>query len=79
MSKLRRRSPWRDALTPRQEEVLLLIGDGYTYRQIGDRLGISVSGVRKIQAKLCAKLKAANKQELVVAARRYFMRSRIDG
>ena len=33
-------------LSPRQSQVLALIGDGLTYGEIGDRLGISESAAK---------------------------------
>lgn len=67
--------PRRKPLTPRQEEVLVLVGDGYSYPAIARQLGISLNGVRRLEERLRDKLGARNKQELVVEARRYFMRT----
>lgn len=72
-------TPRRRPLTPRQEEVLVLVGDGHSYPAIAAKLGISLNGVRRLEERLRKKLGARNKQELVVAARRYFMRAGIDG
>ena len=54
--------------------MLALVGDGHSYPAIAEKLGISINGVRRLEEKLRSKLGAANKQELVVEARRYFSR-----
>jgi DNA-binding CsgD family transcriptional regulator len=42
--------------TPREKEVLRLLADGYTIRDIASRMGISFSRARSHQAKIRIKL-----------------------
>jgi DNA-binding NarL/FixJ family response regulator len=49
------RTPW-DTLTPREREVLKLIGQGYSGREIAETLFISLNTVEKHRANLMAKL-----------------------
>ena len=58
-----------DPLTPREIEVLKLIVHGYTNRQIGEELTISVRTVDGHRANLTAKLGLKNRVELVRYAR----------
>ncbi len=58
-----------DHLTPREIEVLKLIVQGYTNRQIGEELTISVRTVDGHRANLTAKLGLKNRVELVRYAR----------
>ena len=67
-------APHTPGLTPRQEQILALIGEGMTNREIGQRLGVtektiknSVTGVlaclnmqRRSQAEVYAALRRAN-------------------
>ncbi len=50
----------REQLTPREHEVLLLVGKGDTSRQIADRLGISIKTVEIHRSNLMNKLDANN-------------------
>lgn len=50
----------REQLTPRELEVLLLVGRGDTSRQIADRLGISIKTVEIHRSNLMNKLDANN-------------------
>jgi len=57
--------PGRDKLTPRELEVLQLIGEGLTNRAIGSHLGISVKTVERHRTRLMAKLDAHSIVELM--------------
>ena len=61
--------PQADHLTPREIDVLKLIVQGYTNRQIGEELTISVRTVEGHRANLSAKLGLKNRVELVRYAR----------
>jgi DNA-binding CsgD family transcriptional regulator len=52
-------------LTPRGEEVFVLITQGLTIRQIGERLGISSSGVLRHKEKMLLQNSCASTLELV--------------
>lgn len=54
-----------DELTPRELEVLQLIGEGLTNRAIGSHLGISVKTVERHRTRLMAKLDAHSIVELM--------------
>ena len=58
-----------EPLTPREIDVLKLIVQGYTNRQIGDELTISVRTVEGHRANLSSKLGLRNRVELVRYAR----------
>ena len=45
-------SPAQVRLSPRGQEVLLLFMQGLTYKQIGEHLGISMSGVQRHREKM---------------------------
>lgn len=62
-------------LTPRELEVLRLIGEGLTNRAIGKHLGISVKTVERHRTKLMAKLDAHSIVELM---REAFRRGLLD-
>jgi len=55
----------KDILTPREMEVLQLIGEGLTNRAIGKQLSISVKTVERHRTKLMAKLDAHSIVELM--------------
>ena len=52
-------------LTPREQEVALLIADGVTNKEVGRRLGISPRTVEIHRAHIMAKLGARNAADLV--------------
>jgi DNA-binding NarL/FixJ family response regulator len=52
------------SLTPRENEVLRHIARGYTYREIGDNLFISVKTVETHVSHVLAKLRLANRAQL---------------
>ncbi len=58
------------ALTPREAEVLALVAEGRTNRQIGESLFISEKTASVHVSRLLAKLGAANRGEAAAAARR---------
>lgn len=63
--------PELDQLTPREKEVLRLLARGYTYREIGRRLSISVKTVETHASAVLRKLQLSNRHELTNwAARR---------
>ena len=53
-------------LTQRERDVLLLLGRGFTNRQIGKRLGIGVGSVRNVCTGLYRKLGVVNSHGAVV-------------
>lgn len=63
--------PEMDLLTNREKEVLRLLARGYTYREIGQRLSISVKTVETHASAVLRKLQFSNRHELTNwAARR---------
>jgi len=60
-----------EPLTPREIEVLKLIVQGYTNRQIAEKLCISVRTVEGHRANLCGKLGLRSRVELVRYAREH--------
>jgi two-component system response regulator NreC len=60
-----------ERLTPRETEVLKCIAEGYTNRQIGEELQISVRTVEGHRANLSAKLGLKSRVELVRYAREH--------
>lgn len=54
-----------DRLTPRMKEILRLIAEGNTSRQIAERLGLSLKTVHSHRAKLMEKLEIHNSTELI--------------
>ncbi|MBM4462415.1 MAG: response regulator transcription factor [Chloroflexi bacterium] len=68
----RREDPY-DRLTDREREVLKLIVEGYTAREIGDRLVISPKTVESYKTSLMNKLNIHNKTDLI----KYALRKRL--
>jgi two-component system response regulator NreC len=68
----RLRDPY-DRLTDREKEVLKLIVEGYTAREIGDRLVISPKTVESYKTSLMNKLNIHNKTDLI----KYALRKRL--
>jgi len=58
----------RASLTPREREVLMLIGEGLTMRQMANRLGISPRTVESHMAKLYRKLDVRTRVQAVSRA-----------
>ena len=54
-----------DPLTEREREVLQLVGRGYTYKQIGERLFISPKTAENHVRNILGKLHLTKKQELI--------------
>ncbi len=65
-----------EALTPREEEVLLAVARGLTNAEIGDALHISLSTVKSHLAALMAKLGVRNRVEIALWA---YETGRLDG
>ncbi len=64
---IRRRTAW-DTLTPREREILKLIAEGHTNRQIADLIFISVKTVERHRANLMKKLNMHNVSALTALA-----------
>ena len=60
-----RRGPRRAALSAREREVLVFLARGYTNRQIGEQLGVSVKSVETYRARLAKKLGLRNRPDMV--------------
>jgi len=58
-----------DPLTPRELEVLQLVADGLTNKQIADRLFIAVGTVKSYTSQIYAKLYVTNRTQAVARAR----------
>ena len=61
--KRRGRPPHPDVLTPRQWQVLALIREGLTDREIAQRLGISLDGVKFHVSEILGKLGVTSRNE----------------
>jgi DNA-binding CsgD family transcriptional regulator len=59
----RGRPPYPSLLTPREQEVLALLSEGLSNRQIGDRLGISSAGAAYHVSEILSKLGVRSRQE----------------
>lgn len=60
-----------EQLTPRETEVLCLISEGYTNRQIADSLNLSIRTVEGHRANMMGKLNVRSRLELVRYARKH--------
>lgn len=56
--------PERDLLTAREQEVLLLIARGYTYKELAARLHLSVKTIETHVSSILRKLQLSNRNEL---------------
>jgi DNA-binding NarL/FixJ family response regulator len=56
LSMRRGRPPYPDVLTPREQEVMTLLREGRTNREIAERLGISLNGARYHVSEILSKL-----------------------
>jgi DNA-binding NarL/FixJ family response regulator len=56
--------PELDQLTAREQEVLLLIARGYTYKEIAGRLVVSIKTVESHVSNVLRKLQLSNRNEL---------------
>jgi two-component system response regulator NreC len=63
-------SPGKPILSPREEEILMLIAEGYTNKEIADKLVISPSTVHSHRTNLMRKLEISSRYELVQYARK---------
>ncbi|HZP57987.1 MAG TPA: helix-turn-helix transcriptional regulator [Dehalococcoidia bacterium] len=59
----RGRPPYPDTLTPRQQEVLELVRQGLSNREIGERLGISADGAKFHVSEIITKLGVSTRRE----------------
>lgn len=57
-------NPELDQLTPREQEVLLLIARGYTYKEVAARLVVSVKTIESHVSSVLRKLQLSNRNEL---------------
>jgi DNA-binding NarL/FixJ family response regulator len=57
-----------DRLTDRQVEVLRLVADGLTYREVGDRLALSERTVRFHMAEIISRLHLQNRSQVLAYA-----------
>jgi DNA-binding NarL/FixJ family response regulator len=73
---MERGTPGLDALSPREEEILRLLSDGMTDREIGEGLTISTRTVETHVSNILRKLDARNRAE---AARRYLEGRQAEG
>lgn len=55
-------------LTPRQTEILGLVAGGLTYKEAGDRLGISEAAIKYHMGEITARLQLENKSQAVAFA-----------
>jgi len=55
-----------EKLTPREQEVLALLAKGYLYKQIGDKLGISINTLRNRLRAIYEKLHVHSRTEATV-------------
>jgi len=62
--------PLLSQLTPREKEVLKIIGEGKTTKQVAEELGLSVSTVGNHRKHICRKLGLHSTAELVAFAAR---------
>jgi DNA-binding NarL/FixJ family response regulator len=65
--RLKEKTRW-DTITPREREVLKLLAEGYSNKEIGDLLNISVKTVEKHRANLIGKLDLHTVAELTAYA-----------
>jgi two-component system, NarL family, nitrate/nitrite response regulator NarL len=58
-------------LSPREQETLSYIAQGFTHQQTATRMGVSMTTVNTYVVRIRAKLQLGNKAELTLAALRY--------
>ena len=61
-----RKAPDLADLTPGQKDFLELLANGYLYKEIADRMGITVDGVRSYVRRIYEKLHVHSRTEAVV-------------
>ncbi|MEI7587500.1 response regulator transcription factor [Runella sp.] len=59
--------PAASALNQREEQLLQLFSDGYSYEEASKLMGISINGVRYFVKRIYLKLRVRNKQEAILA------------
>jgi DNA-binding NarL/FixJ family response regulator len=57
-----------ETLSPREKEVLVLLGDGYEMNEIGERLGVSLKTIETYRARLKHKLGIKKRLQLLAFA-----------
>ena len=57
-------------LTPRQREILVLVADGLTYKQVGEALNLSENTVKYHMGEVLQRLHLKNREQVVAYARR---------
>jgi DNA-binding NarL/FixJ family response regulator len=57
-----------DALTPRQAQILTLVAQGFTYKEVGARLGLSEHTVKYHMGDILRRLHLRNRSEVVAYA-----------
>ena len=65
-----------EELTPKETEILKLIGRGHTSKEIAGKLHLSADTVANHRKHLCAKLKLHSTAALVAFAARYVHKNR---
>lgn len=65
------RKKWNENLTPREQDIVLGITEGLSYKLLADKLGISIDTVRKHIKSVYKKLQINSKGELLS---RYFLK-----
>ncbi|PYT22180.1 MAG: hypothetical protein DMG57_36170 [Acidobacteria bacterium] len=63
-------------LTPREREVLKIIGQGKTTKQVAEEMGLSVATVGNHRKHICKKLELHSTAELVAFAAQYRQQER---
>ena len=58
-----------ESLSPREREVLTLLSSGYIYKEVADKLDITVETVRTYVKRVCAKLHVRSKVEAILKFR----------
>lgn len=58
-----------EALSPREREVLELLASGYIYKEVADKLGITLETVRTYVKRICLKLHVRSKVEAIIKFR----------
>ena len=56
----------REALSPRETEVLRLLAAGYVHKEIADEMSITLATVRTYVKRICFKLHVRSKVEAII-------------
>jgi pSer/pThr/pTyr-binding forkhead associated (FHA) protein len=70
--------PITERLSRREREVLALVAQGYTHKQVAEQLGVSEKTVESHRSRLCLKLGVRDRSELFRVAVRIGLLSRTD-